>query len=131
MKYLFTLLALAGALAAGEPRPETSVNLMTREGADLVHAQWRYSDTKIIEVDFTGPGADGQPTGKPVRTYDYSPHAGGIDFDDSGWEKISPESLDQRRSTGRLCFNWYRTTITVPDKIGDYSTLGSIGVFET
>lgn len=78
---------------------------MTNEGASLVHAQWRYSDTKIVEVDFTGPGADGQPTGKPVRTYDYAPHAGGADFDDSQWEPISPTSLDERRSTGRLCFN--------------------------
>jgi gluconolactonase len=97
----------------------------------MVHAQWRYSDTKIVEVDFTGPGADGQPTGKPVKTYDYLPHAGGAAFDDSGWERISPESLVQRRSTGRLCFNWYRTSITLPEKIGDFSTLGSTVVFET
>ena len=138
MKHLILLLTIAGSIGAAEigntipnSRPEATINLMTRGGADLVHAQWRYSDTKIIEVDFTGPGADGQPTGKPVRTYDYSPHAGGVDFDDSGWEKIGPESLDQRRSTGRLCFNWYRTTMTVPEKIGDYSTVGSTVVFET
>ena len=92
-----------------DSRPEASVNLMTADGAALLKAQWRYSDTKIVEVDFTGPGADGQPTGKPVKTYDYTPHAGGVDFDDSQWELISPASLDQRRSTGRLCFNWYRT----------------------
>jgi gluconolactonase len=138
MKQFLLLLTIAGSIGAAEignslppNRPEATINLMTREGADLVHAQWLYSDTKIIEVDFTGPGADGQPTGGPVRTYDYSPHAGGVDFDDSRWEKISPESLDQRRSNGRLCFNWYRTTITVPEKIGDYSTLGSTVVFET
>ena len=138
MKQLVLLLTITGSIRAAdvrnsvpESRPEASVNLMTREGADQLHAQWRYSDTKIIEVDFTGPGADGQPTGKPVRTYDYSPHAGGVDFDDSRWESINPESLDQRRSTGRLCFNWYRTAITVPEKIGDYSTVGSTIVFET
>src|SRR3954451_2612574 len=77
--------------------PEASVNLMTNEGASLVKAQWRYSDTKIVETAFTGPGADGQPTGRPVKTYDYSPHAGGADFDDSQWEQISPTSLDERR----------------------------------
>ena len=138
MKYLAFLLTLAGSVPGAEPdnkvpdtQPAASVNLMTSDGANLVHAQWRYSDTKIVEVDFTGPGADGQPTGKPVRTYDYSPHAGGAAFDDSGWERISPEALDQRRSTGRLCFNWYRTSITVPEKIGDFSTLGSTVVFET
>jgi len=104
MKQLTFLLALAGSLAGAElgnkipdAQPEASVNLMTSEGASLVHAQWRYSDTKIVEVNFTGPGADGQPSGKPVKTYDYSPHAGGVEFDDSGWERIGPESLDQRR----------------------------------
>ena len=138
MKYLSFLLVLVANLPGAElgnkvpdSQPAARVNLMTSAGADMVHAQWRYSDTKIVEVDFTGPGADGQPTGKPVKTYDYLPHAGGAAFDDSGWEQISPESLDQRRSTGRLCFNWYRTSITLPEKIGDFSTLGSTVVFET
>src|SRR5438067_4511594 len=79
-----------------DTRPEASVNLMTTDGAAVVQAQWRYADTKIVQVDFTGPGADGQPTGNPVKTYDYTPHAGGLDFDDSPWEQISPVSLDQR-----------------------------------
>ena len=104
---------------------------MTEDGARSVHAQWRYSDTKIVEADFIGPGPDGQPTGKPVKTYDYTPHAGGADFDDSRWEQISPASLDQRRSTGRLCFNWYRTRITIPERVGDFDTAGSTVVFET
>ncbi len=44
---------------------------------------WRYSDTRIVETEFRAPGPDGQPTGAPVKTYDYAPHAGGADFDDS------------------------------------------------
>jgi gluconolactonase len=138
MKHLYLLLSIAGALTAAgllatvpDNRPQASVNLMTDDGANLVQAQWRYSDTKIVEVDFTGPGADGQPTGAPVKTYDYTPHAGGVDFDDSKWEQIRPPSLEQRRATGRLCFNWYRTRITVPEKIGDFPALGSTVVFET
>jgi gluconolactonase len=138
MKIRILLLTFAGVLAAAEPgttvldRPsEATVNLMTNEGAALLNAQWRYSDTRIIEVDFKGPGADGQPTGAPIKTYDYTPHAGGAGFDDSGWERIAAGSLSQRRSTGRLCFNWYRTQITVPDKIGAFSTAGSTIVFET
>ena len=97
---LMLIFGLASLLAGAElrnmtptSRPEASVNLMTNEGASLVQAQWRYSDTKIVEAAFTGPGADGQPTGRPVKTYDYSPHAGGADFDDSQWEQISPTSL--------------------------------------
>jgi gluconolactonase len=138
MKNRILLLAMAGVVLAAETgtstfdrRPEATVDLMTGEGAAQVNAQWRYSDTKIVEVDFKGPGADGQPTGAPVKTYDYMPHAGGAAFDDSAWEQIAPASLTRRRSTGRLCFNWYRTQITVPEKIGDFSTAGSTIVFET
>src|SRR5262249_25020064 len=81
--------------------------------------------------DFTGPGADGQPTGKKVKTYDYAPHAGAAAFDHSRWEPISPDSLDQRRSTGRLCFNSYRTTITLPATLYNLPTPDSTIVFET
>src|SRR6266576_856832 len=96
---LMLIFGLASLLAGAElrnmtpaSRPEASVNLMTKEGASLVQSQWRYSDTKIVEVAFTGPGADGQPTGRPVKTYDYTPHAGGFDFDDSKWEQIAATS---------------------------------------
>jgi gluconolactonase len=138
MKNLILTLAVVFAVNGAElrnpvpdSRPEASVNLMTADGASSVQARWRYSDTRIVEVDFKGPGPDGQPTGRPAKTYDYLPHAGGADFDDSGWETISPVSLDQRRSTGRLSFNWYRTRITIPEQIGGFSTLGSTVVFET
>lgn len=108
-----------------------TIDLATADGVQLVKGQWRYSDTKIIEVDFKSPGADGQPTGEAVKTYDYSPHAGGVDFDDSNWQQLDPATLNQRRSTGRLCFNWYRINITVPDQIRNFSPAGSTAVFET
>ncbi len=119
--------------AASSPngKPQASIDLATEAGAKLVKGQWRYSDTKIIEVDFKSPGPDKQPTGAPIKTYDYTPHAGGADFDDSKWEAISATSLDQRRATGRICFNWYRINITIPDRIGDYDPAGSTVVFET
>ena len=101
-------------------KPEATIDLATDEGARLVKGQWRYSDTKIIEVDFRGPGPDSQPTGAPIKTYDYTPHAGRADFDDSQWEQISPTTLSQRRSTGRMCFAWYRINITVPERIGEF-----------
>ena len=76
---------------------EATIDLATTDGARRVKGDWRYSDTKIVEVDFRGPGQDKQPTGAPVKTYDYTPHAGGADFDDSRWEVIAPTTLDQRR----------------------------------
>lgn len=116
-------------LPAGEPA--ATIDLATKEGVDQVKGAWRYSDTKIIEVDFTGPGPDGQPTGAPVKTYDYAPHAGGADFDDSGWEVIDPGTLKQRRGHGRIGFNWYRIEVTIPDRVGSFDPSGATVVFET
>jgi gluconolactonase len=108
-----------------------TIDLATNEGARLVKGVWRYSDTKIVEVDFRGPGADGQPTGAPLKTYDYTPHAGPADFDDSKWETIDATTLGRRRATGRICFNWYRIRITLPERVGAFDTTGSTVVFET
>src|SRR2546423_1896334 len=112
------MLATAAPIDAPGRAPLATIDLATEQGVQLVKGQWRYSDTKVIEVDFRGPGDDGQPTGAPVKTYDYTPHAGGADFDDSSWTAISPMTLDTRRSTGRICFNWYRINVTVPERIG-------------
>ncbi|HYJ86325.1 MAG TPA: SMP-30/gluconolactonase/LRE family protein [Pyrinomonadaceae bacterium] len=112
-------------------KPEAMIDLATDFGLRAVKGEWRYSDTKIVEVDFVGAGPDKQPTGPPVRTYDYTPHAGGADFDDSKWEVIAPTTLDQRRGNGRLGFNWYRLKLTVPARIGDFDPTGSTAVFDT
>ncbi len=113
-----------------EQRPDAVIDLMTEEGIRLVKGQWRYSDTKIVEVSHRSPGPDLGPSGGPNRTYDIQPHAGAADFDDSAWEAIPPAGLETRRSTGRLCFNWYRIAITIPDRIGAYDPTGSTAVFE-
>ncbi len=112
-------------------KPETMIDLATDEGAKLVKGQWRYSDTRIVEVDFKAPGPDKQPTGRPIKTYDYEPKAGTAEFDDSTWEAISPTSLTDRRSTGRICFNWYRIKLTIPERVGSFDTKGSTVVFQT
>src|SRR4029453_15322206 len=114
---------------AGEPK--AVIDLATREGVDLVKGQWRYSDTKIIQIDFKAAGPDKQPTGKSIKTYDFTPHAGGADFDDSKWERIDPTTLDARRSTGRLCFNWYRINVTIPERVNEVDLAEATAVFET
>src|SRR5258708_27481474 len=136
--FLGVLASLSMAAAPSEGRasipegaPGATIDLGSADGVNLVNGEWRYSDTKIVEAEFRGPGPDQQPTGRPVKTYDYTPHAGGRDFNDSAWEAISPTSLDQRRSTGRLCFNWYRIAITIPKAIGAFDPTGSTAVFET
>jgi gluconolactonase len=134
----FGFAALAAVHAAETPRadvfagtPRAVVDLATTEGTRLVKGEWRYSDTRIVEARFIGPGADGQPTGDPVDTYDYTPKAGGAEFDDSGWEVIAPESLSRPRGRGHVAFNWYRMRLTVPSHIGDYDPSGSTVIFES
>ena len=112
-------------------KPEATINLASKEGVQSVKSEWRYSDTKIVEIDFKAAGADGQPGAVPNRGYDFTPHAGRADFDDSKWEVIDPTTLDKRRSAGKLAFNWYRLKITVPERIGTFDPTGSTLVFST
>jgi len=112
-------------------KPEATINLAGNDGVQVVKGNWRYSDTKIIEIDFKAAGADGQPGRTPNRAYDFTPHAGRADFDDSKWEVIDPTTLDKRRSAGKLAFNWYRIKITVPERVGSFDPTGSTLVFST
>jgi gluconolactonase len=112
-------------------KPDATIDLGSAEGLRSVKGVWRYSDTKIVDAVFRSAGPDKQPTGAPVKTYDYTPHGGGADFDDSKWEVIGPTTLDQRRGHGRLGFNWYRIKLTIPDRIGDFDPTGATAVFET
>jgi len=111
-------------------RPDAIVDLKTGEGVALVKGQWRYRNVRVIDVDHHSPGADLAPSGPPNRTQDIDLRAGATDFDDSKWEALQPAQLDERRSTGRLCFNWYRTSVTIPDRIGSFDPTGSTVVFE-
>jgi gluconolactonase len=111
-------------------RPDALIDLSSEVGVQLVKGVWRYHDVQIVDADGRSAGPDLKPTGDPIKTYDYQPHAGTRDFDDSGWPEIKPASLDQRRSTGKVCFNWYRINITIPEKIGAFRTAGSSVAFE-
>lgn len=111
-------------------KPDALVDLATEEGANLINAQWRYSNAEILEVEFRNPGSDLKASGTPNKTNDIYPKAGELTFDDSKWEVISAPSLYQRRATGRLSFNWYRINITIPEKVADFNTLSSTIVFE-
>ena len=133
MLSLMPVVLAAQTHAPQEPpfgRSDAIIDLGSREGVQLVKGEWRYSDTKIVEVDFKDPGADLKPSGAPNKTYDYTPHAGGAEFDDSKWSVLDPGHLDRRLSTGRICFNWYRINVTIPEKVANFSTAGSTAVFE-
>src|SRR5690242_9701980 len=118
------------AQSAPYGRPDATVDLRTEEGTQLVRGTWRYSDVKILEVDAKRPGPDSKPSGAPIRTYDYEPHAGSANFDDSRWQVLDPSTLDARRAGGKVCFSWYRIHITLPDKVAGLAVSGSTAAFE-
>jgi gluconolactonase len=57
------------------------------------------------------------------------PHAG-TDAGDEYWRPLDPPDLQQRLSTGRVCFNWYRTSVTIPARVADLDPTGLIAIFE-
>jgi gluconolactonase len=118
--------------AAPAPRGSVlaTVDLATDEGLRAVAGTWRYSDAKVVDAIFPSAGATGQPTGAPAATTDIAPHAGGADFDDSAWPVIAPASLSERRGHGRLSFNWYRLSLTIPARVGGADVAGSTAFLE-
>ena len=112
-------------------RPDAIVDLQTLEGAALVGGEWRYSDTRVRETGFIAVGPDLGPSGAANRTYEVVPHAEAEEYDDRSWRVLSPTDTQRRLSTGRVCFNWYRITVTLPVRVGDLDVAGSTVVFET
>ncbi|HET9437781.1 MAG TPA: SMP-30/gluconolactonase/LRE family protein, partial [Gaiellaceae bacterium] len=46
------------------------------------------------------------------------------------WATLGPEETMRRLANGRVCFNWYRLAVTVPERIGDLDPTGATIVFE-
>jgi gluconolactonase len=114
-------------------RPDAVVDLQSEEGAALVGARWRYADAEVHEIDFVEVGAPDDPLGPgrvPNRTYDVVPHAEAPDFDDSAWRELAPPETMLRLGNGRVSFNWYRISVTVPERLGDFDPTGATIVFE-
>jgi gluconolactonase len=114
-------------------RPDAVVDLQTDAGVGLVGGTWRYSDCRVEEIEFVELGTPADPLGPgtvPNRTYDVVPHAEGVDYDDSAWRTLEPHELQLRLANGRVCFNWYRITVTLPERVGSFDVTGSTVVFE-
>ena len=119
---------MAAPLAVPVGEPSAKVDLMTADGIAAFKAQWRYSDVKIIETTNTLPGPDRNMPGPEAKTYDISPRAGEANFDDSGWQVIAPESLKDRRAAGKICFNWFRINLTMPEAVNGVDVAGMTAV---
>jgi len=112
-----TAVAMLVAALAGSARSADSkkIDLRTRAGVESVKGEWRYSNVKIVEVPHKAPD------GSPNTTYGIEPRAQGTAFDDSKWEILDPTTLGKRRSSGLVCFCWYRIRITLPDEVAGKS----------
>ena len=111
--------------------PDAIIDLQTAEGVALAEGQWRYSDTRVRETGFLSVGPDLGPSGPANRTYEVLPHAEAKEYDDRAWKVLSPQDTLRRLSTGRVCFGWYRITVTLPERVGDMDVTGATVVFET
>src|SRR5262249_53838546 len=114
-------------------RPAAVIDLQTDEGAALVGARWRYTDARIEATGFVEVGTSADPLGpgdRPNRTFDVVPRAGAADFDDSAWRVLAPAETQLRLGNGRVCFNWYRLAVTIPDRLGELDPTGCTVVFE-
>jgi gluconolactonase len=111
-------------------RPDAVIDLQTHEGVQLVGGAWRYRDAEVRQIDFVRVGPDLGPSGPPTRTYDVVPHAQAVDFDDSAWQVLAPPDTEQRLGNGRVCFNWYRIAVTIPERVGDLDPTGATVVLE-
>ena len=110
--------ALVTALHAADDQapdvPDAVIDLRTPAGAALVGGAWRFTDAHIVDADFHAPGPDNKPTGAAVRTHDIHPRVGTPDFENAPWQVIEADTLESRRTNGRLAFGWYRLTLTIP-----------------
>jgi gluconolactonase len=113
--------------------PDAVIDLQTDAGAALVDGHWRYSDARVEEIAFVEVGHPDDPLGPglvPNRTYDVVPHAQDRGYDDSDWRMLEPAETQLRLSQGRVCFNWYRIAVTVPERVRDFDPTGATIVFE-
>jgi len=85
-----------------------AIDLMSSKGCAAVKAEWRYHEVV---------------TGTGDKKNEIEPKAHGT-FDDSKWDVLKPETLGQARGPGKYSWCWYRTKITVPDKVGDQEFKG-------
>src|SRR6185436_16778 len=112
---MIAITLLAAARPANADDALARVDLLDANGAAQVGAEWHYSDASVVPEKFRAPDAQGQPGDTVNDTQGIEPRAGRTEFDDSAWPVIAPESLKDRRGTGRVSFNWYRVKFTLPE----------------
>ncbi len=110
--------------------PDAIVDLRVASSASLVGAVWKTYSLDLEDVKFPAPGPEKKPTGAPRATRDVAPKATAAGFDDSAFEIIGADTLEERRSTGRFAGQWFRLHLRLPETLGHVAVDGSVVVLE-
>ncbi len=110
--------------------PDAIVDLRTDAGAAKVGARWAYADAAIVDATNRRAGADRAPTGDPVPTRTLSPTAADVLAGRAALADIGADSLETRRTPGRLAMGWYVLEFTVPESVGARRLEGATIVLE-
>jgi gluconolactonase len=117
-------------------KPLSVIDLRNTESANLVNAQWLVREAEIKTVAFHAPGPSKNdasllyPTGNEISTHNIFPNITDAAFNDNNWQKINANDLEQRKGSGKLSFVWYKTSITIPEKINGNDINGNTIYFE-
>ena len=112
------------------------IDLRSNEGVKLTNSQWKSLNAQIVTTKFNAPGPsekdkmDIYPTGKEIQTNSLEPRFGTPTFENASWENVAPTDLETRRGNGLLSHVWYKLKVTIPEKVGNFSTKNSRAIFE-
>ena len=107
--------------------PDAVIDLQTEAGVALVGGAWRYSDARVERdrvrrgrppEDPLGPGIT------PNRTYDVVPMPRLPTTTTRTWRTLVARGDPASPQPGRVCFNWYRIDVTIPERVGDLDPTG-------
>lgn len=116
--------------------PIAIVDLKTQAGASQLQVGWLFKTCEIAPAIFNEPGPDKSdslflyPTGKKISTFKLFPSIQELNDSKIKWTSILPTELEKRKGNGLLSFNWYKTNLTKPSKIGNHSTDSLKIIFE-
>ncbi len=149
MLWLLTLPVLVQAQEIRElawGNPVAVVDLCKTESSQLVKAQWRSLNARIVPTSFNAPGPSKTgsptagspaadklllyPTGNTVSTFTLEPRCNTPAFEQAAWETVAATDLETRRGNGLLSHVWYRTTVTLPQTVGSTPVAGTRVLFE-
>jgi gluconolactonase len=108
---------------ASSPAP-AMLDLTTSAGASAVKVAWTYLPAQLVDAPSRSS------TGQAVKSLAVAPVPGGREWSSAAWESVAAESLAQPRGPGKVCFAWYRTSVTLPAEVDGAKVTGARVEFE-